>query len=108
MCGRCGEAYSSTEWLGLELAEVLDSQCVRQVLTDWPPGDSIEVRYCWRCSGEIARAACSGASEAADHPRAREWERMKESGADDADGTQDDSGNVDARAADTGDAADQG
>jgi hypothetical protein len=56
ICGRCRLAYSSTEWLGLELVEVLDSRCVRQFLSDWPAGDSIEVRRCGRCGGEMARA----------------------------------------------------
>jgi len=60
VCGRCRLAYSSTEWLGLELAEILDSNCVRQLLSDWPAGDSIEVRHCGRCGAEIARAARSG------------------------------------------------
>jgi len=60
VCGRCRRTYRSTEWLGLELVEVLDSTCVRQVLSDWPAGHSIEVRHCKRCHGEIARTACDG------------------------------------------------
>jgi hypothetical protein len=60
VCGRCRLTYRSTEWLGLELVEVLDSTCVRQVLSDWPDGHSIEVRHCKGCNGEIARTACSG------------------------------------------------
>jgi hypothetical protein len=59
VCGRCRRAYSATEWLGLELAEVLDGRCVREILSDWPADDSIEVRHCNRCGGEIARAARS-------------------------------------------------
>jgi hypothetical protein len=46
--------------LGLELVEVLDSNCVRQALADWPSGLSIEVRRCSQCGGEIARAATAG------------------------------------------------
>lgn len=59
VCGRCRRTYRSTEWHGLELVEVLDSSCVRQVLTDWPVGHSIEVRRCRWCGGEIARLARS-------------------------------------------------
>jgi hypothetical protein len=59
ICARCRRAYSPTEWLGLELAEVLDSHCVRGIFSDWPAGDSIEVRRCTRCGAEIARAARS-------------------------------------------------
>jgi hypothetical protein len=44
----------------LELVEVLDSDCVRQVLSDWPSGHSIEVRRCKRCGGEIAREKAEG------------------------------------------------
>ncbi len=54
-CGRCRVTYRSTEFVGLELVEVLDSHCVRQVLSDWPSGHSIEVRRCKRCGEEIAR-----------------------------------------------------
>jgi hypothetical protein len=57
-CGGCGLACRTTaEWLRLELIEVLDSKCVQEVLSDWPPGLSIEIRRCRRCRGEIARAA---------------------------------------------------
>jgi hypothetical protein len=59
VCGRCRLTYRSTEWLGLELVEVLDTHCIRQILSDWPAGRSIEVRHCKRCGGEIARAPCS-------------------------------------------------
>jgi hypothetical protein len=51
--------YGSAEWLALELVEVLDSNCVCQVLSDWPSGLSIEVRRCRRCGGELAREAKS-------------------------------------------------
>ena len=60
VCGRCRRTYRSTEWLGLELVEVLDSACVRQFLSDWPADHSIEVRHCKRCHGEIARTARFG------------------------------------------------
>jgi ribosomal protein S27AE len=58
-CGRCRVTYGSPEWLALELVEVLDSNCVCQVLSDWPSGLSIEVRRCRRCGGELAREAKS-------------------------------------------------
>jgi hypothetical protein len=54
-CGQCRLTYRSTALRKLELVEVLDSNCVRQVLSDWPSGHSIEVRRCKRCGGEIAR-----------------------------------------------------
>jgi hypothetical protein len=59
-CGRCCLTYRSTELPALELVEVLDSNSVRQVLSDWPSGLSIEIRRCKRCGGEIAREAKSG------------------------------------------------
>ena len=59
-CGRCRLTYGSGELLGLELVEVLDSNCVRQVLSDWPSGVSIEIRRCARCGGEITREAKAG------------------------------------------------
>jgi len=59
-CGQCLVTYYSSEWPDLELVEVLDSSCVRQLLSDWPPGISIEVRRCKRCGGEIARPANPG------------------------------------------------
>ena len=59
VCGRCRLTYRSTEWLGLDLVEILDTNCVRQVLSDWPAGHSIEVRHCKRCGEEITRMACA-------------------------------------------------
>lgn len=54
-CGRCRSIYASSAWPGLELVDVLDTDCVRKSLSDWPPGLSIEVRRCARCGEEIAR-----------------------------------------------------
>jgi len=69
VCGRCRRTYRSTEWLGLELVEVLDSNCVREALSDWPSGLSIEVRQCKRCGGEIARAGAAGGDVGGEGPR---------------------------------------
>jgi hypothetical protein len=60
ICVRCRLTYRPSEWVELELVEVLDSTCVRQVLSDWPSGLSIEVRRSKRCGGEIAREEKSG------------------------------------------------
>jgi hypothetical protein len=37
VCGRCRLTYRPPEWVELELVEVLDSTCVREVLSDRPP-----------------------------------------------------------------------
>ncbi len=55
ICGRCRSTYDSSAWTDLEILDVLDSDCVRRGLADWPPGLSIEVRRCARCGEEIAR-----------------------------------------------------
>jgi hypothetical protein len=60
VCGQCRLTYRPPEWVGLELVEVLDGTCVREVLSDWPSSMSIEVRRCKQCGGEIARSADSG------------------------------------------------
>jgi hypothetical protein len=57
ICGRCRRTYRSTEWLGLELVDVLDIHCIRKILSDWPADHLIEVRHCKGCGAEIAREA---------------------------------------------------
>jgi hypothetical protein len=59
-CGRCRSTYDSNGWSDLELLDVIDSDCVQQGLSDWPPDLSIEVRRCTRCRGEIARTVRTG------------------------------------------------
>jgi hypothetical protein len=63
-CGRCRQTYRSTALRRLELVEVLDSNCVRQVLSDWPSGHSIEVRRCKRRWRDRARIRTGEAAPA--------------------------------------------
>jgi hypothetical protein len=53
-CGHCGSAFGAESWHALELVERVEPTRVRQQVTSWPDGASIEVRRCG-CGHTLAR-----------------------------------------------------
>ena len=53
-CGHCGSAFGTESWHALELVERVDATRVRELVTSWPDGASIEVRRC-ACGRTLAR-----------------------------------------------------
>ena len=64
-CSGCGEAYGESAWRGLALAERIEPEQVRRLLSNWPAGLCVEVRRCGACGKTVAAKRAAADPECA-------------------------------------------